>query len=279
MDATELGFEHMLNAFSSFSHAQKCSFLDDVINRCKLSELSYMHGVLNSIIKVDFLANLPHEIQERIIRNLDWASINSCRLVSRSWYSILDNSQSAHLVLMREMGASNYLCSVSRNLEVVKKLYSDVVNIHLSLHTSSGIGTRVIEGHLDRVCALHYSNGFLTSASHDGTARVSKIHNGISFERLIVCTPSASIKLTSSGLISAQFDGKLEHVVLFLLLLNARFFQENCVSNLSETIKTVWTFVDTQHLLIVSISSSTKICWWVAGATVSWLPGSFLKRK
>ena len=199
--------EAALSQFSNSNYRTRCEFLDNLILNCGLPELSYLHGLLQTLIRVDFITLLPFEVRETVFDFLDAKSIYKCKLVSRTWNSTVHESPSAHIVLMKGLGANLIWSQYSRNLQTVKAAYEDVIEAHFSLASSCGISKRSIEGHADRVCALHYANGMLSSCSYDGTARIANLKSGGSFERLIECAPSASIKTIDSGLISAQFNG------------------------------------------------------------------------
>ena len=201
--------EDALQTFIDSSYPARCQFLDQVIHSCGIEELSYLHGVLDELIRVDFVARMPAIVRDKIFDYLDARSIIGCKLVCRSWNAFVCESAAAFTVLMKGLGVNLSSCANTRNLEVVSKLYNDILKAHLSLSSGVGVGSRKIEGHADRVCALNYSSGLLSSCSYDGTARVANLRNGGSFERLVECSPSASIKTIGSGLISAQFDGKL----------------------------------------------------------------------
>ena len=202
--------EHLIFSaadFSRMTYSSKCAFLESLICACRLPELSFISRKLDEVLRIDFLLETPHEVRELIISYLDLDTLSNCRLVCRNWNQFLLESPMAYLVLLRDIGASPVLCGNVRDPALLKKFATEIHEAHLSLHQSSGIRIRTLEGHSDSISALHYKDGMLASASHDGTARVANLLNRISFERLFECPPSASIKLISEGLLSAQFDG------------------------------------------------------------------------
>ena len=203
----QVPLEFNVSDFSRLSYLSKCSFLESLIHACGFSELSYVSRKLDDILRIDFLSEMPEEVRELIIGYLDLNTLWKCRLVCRNWNQILLQSPMAYLVLLRDIGANPVLRQSLRDPFLLRKIATEIHEAHISLYQSSGICIRTLEGHSDSICALHYKNGMLASASHDGTARVANLLHRISFERLFECPPSASIELTSEGLLSAQFDG------------------------------------------------------------------------
>ena len=86
-----------------------------------------MNGVrASSVTKMEeFFSRFPH-LSDKIFANIDHASIEECRLVSKSWKSYLDHSKHIHIRLIQK-NVDSFCCVEESWKDILKKCNSDII--------------------------------------------------------------------------------------------------------------------------------------------------------
>ena len=85
-----------------------------------------MNGVRASVTKMeDFFSRFPH-LSDKIFANIDHASIEECRLVSKSWKSYLDHSKHIQIRLIQK-NVDSFCCVEESWKDILKKSNSDII--------------------------------------------------------------------------------------------------------------------------------------------------------
>ena len=73
----------------------------------------------------DFFSRFPH-LSDKIFANIDHASIEECRLVSKSWKSYLDHSKPIQIRLIQK-NVDSFCCVEESWKDILKKSNSDII--------------------------------------------------------------------------------------------------------------------------------------------------------
>ena len=73
----------------------------------------------------DFFSRFPH-LSDKIFANIDHASIEECRLVSKSWKSYLDHSKHIQIRLIQK-NVDSFCCVEESWKYILKKSNSDII--------------------------------------------------------------------------------------------------------------------------------------------------------
>ena len=85
-----------------------------------------MNGVRASVTKMEeFFSRFPH-LSDKIFANIDHASIEECRLVSKSWKSYLDHSKNIQIRLIQK-NVDSFCCVEESWKDILKKSNSDII--------------------------------------------------------------------------------------------------------------------------------------------------------
>lgn len=82
---------HFWSLFSAAPVKHRNLMLQGILSQCCFPQLSYLAGVINDLIRIDFLVTLPNEISFQILSYLDTASLCKAAQVSRAWKELADD--------------------------------------------------------------------------------------------------------------------------------------------------------------------------------------------
>lgn len=87
---------HVWSIFSAAPSHHRKLMLQGILSQCCFPTLSYISSEVSSLIKIDFISNLPVEISLKILCYLDCASLCNAAQVSRKWKSLADDDRVWH---------------------------------------------------------------------------------------------------------------------------------------------------------------------------------------
>lgn len=77
--------------FSAAPANQRLLMLQGIVSTCCMPQLSFLASAVEPLLKIDFLAVLPHEISLKILASLDATSLCHAAQVSRTWKHLADD--------------------------------------------------------------------------------------------------------------------------------------------------------------------------------------------
>ncbi|KAI5307264.1 hypothetical protein KEM56_001558 [Ascosphaera pollenicola] len=89
--ADQQSMAHFWSLFSAAPFKHRNLMLQGILSQCCFPQLSYLAGVIDDLIRIDFLVTLPNEISFQILSYLDTASLCKAAQVSRAWRELADD--------------------------------------------------------------------------------------------------------------------------------------------------------------------------------------------
>ncbi len=89
--------------YQKLSDDQRVAALDHLIAISPSSHLYHLSTKLNSLLKRDFIANLPPELSFHILRYLDPDTLCHCCLVSSKWNDVISSCDEAWKTACRKV--------------------------------------------------------------------------------------------------------------------------------------------------------------------------------
>lgn len=87
---------HVWSIFSAAPHHHRELILRGLLSQCCFPQLSFVLQEVGLMIKIDFIATLPHEIALKILCYLDCRSLCNAAQVSRKWKLLADDDRVWH---------------------------------------------------------------------------------------------------------------------------------------------------------------------------------------
>lgn len=87
---------HCWSIFSAAPAHQRRLILQGLLSQCCFPTLSFVNSEVNSLIRIDFILNLPIEISLKILCYLDCASLCNAAQVCRKWKVLADDDRVWH---------------------------------------------------------------------------------------------------------------------------------------------------------------------------------------
>jgi F-box/WD-40 domain protein MET30 len=89
--ADQSAISHIWSIFSAAPANQRLLILQGIISTCCMPQLSFLASAVQPLLRIDFLAVLPHEISLKILSHLDAKSLCHAAQVSRTWKHLADD--------------------------------------------------------------------------------------------------------------------------------------------------------------------------------------------
>ncbi|EGV64161.1 SCF complex F-box protein MET30 [Yamadazyma tenuis ATCC 10573] len=87
---------HVWSIFSAAPNQYRRLILQGILSQCCFPTLSFVSSEVSSLIRIDFIANLPVEISLKILCYLDCASLCNAAQVCKKWKSLADDDRVWH---------------------------------------------------------------------------------------------------------------------------------------------------------------------------------------
>lgn len=87
---------HCWSIFSAAPNHQRRLILQGLLSQCCFPTLSFINSEVSSLIRIDFILNLPVEISLKILCYLDCASLCNAAQVCQKWKSLADDDRVWH---------------------------------------------------------------------------------------------------------------------------------------------------------------------------------------
>ncbi|KAI9285448.1 quinon protein alcohol dehydrogenase-like superfamily [Umbelopsis sp. AD052] len=89
--ADQNAIAHIWSMFSAAPANQRLLMLQGIVSTCCMPQLSFLASAVEPLLKIDFLAVLPHEVSLKILSHLDAKSLCHAAQVSRTWKHLADD--------------------------------------------------------------------------------------------------------------------------------------------------------------------------------------------
>ncbi|RCH86194.1 hypothetical protein CU097_008324 [Rhizopus azygosporus] len=87
---------HIWSIFSAAPPDQRILILRGLLSTCCMPQLSFLYNAIKPLVRIDFLAILPHEISLKIFSYLDAKSLCTAAQVSQAWKELADDEAVWH---------------------------------------------------------------------------------------------------------------------------------------------------------------------------------------
>ena len=168
----EAEFQRWLQAtqdtFSSLSSTQKNTSLDALIAACPAAQLYHLSRHLEVLLHRDFLAHLPREIVHYLLQYIPPETLLRCCRVSHNWNDVITNCGEVWREACMKVGVSQTALTCTLQAAEYKQLYLSACHQQQRLKDGTGLETKLLKGHEDRVMAMYYHQGRLATGKYPG---------------------------------------------------------------------------------------------------------------
>lgn len=201
---------HVWSIFSAAPRQHRSLILQGLLSQCCFPQLSLISQEVSSLIKIDFISNLPYELSLKILCYLDCTSLCNAAQVSKRWKTLADDDRVWHhmceqhidrkcpncgwgLPLMHMKKAREYNATLEkkRKIEEVeepckavkrqrrpwKLVYSERFTVERNWRKGS-YKIMNFKGHTDGVTCLQFNNDIMITGSYDTTLKIWNCHTG-----------------------------------------------------------------------------------------------------
>ncbi|KAL1919079.1 uncharacterized protein VTP21DRAFT_2460 [Calcarisporiella thermophila] len=98
------------SVFSASPAPYRLLILKGLLAQCCFPQLSFIHGTVPSLLRVDFIAYLPHELSLKILSYLDAKSLCQAARVSQTWKQLADDDCVWHLMCKQHIDKKCIRC-------------------------------------------------------------------------------------------------------------------------------------------------------------------------
>ena len=186
--------------YQSLSDAEKIQTLDQLIECSHSAQLCHLHTKLSCFLMRDFLSLLPRELAHHLLFYLDVKTLLVCSQVSRAWNNIISNCEERWKLACIKNGFT---------LELQKCGYKDLWQksraVICGINDQSAVESVLLFGHTDRVMAIYYHNGKLSTGSDDHFVRLWDCETGQCIKIFRTHTV-ADLKFNDEILLTGSFD-------------------------------------------------------------------------
>ncbi|KAG1297618.1 hypothetical protein G6F66_002448 [Rhizopus arrhizus] len=112
---------HIWSIFSAAPPDQRLLILRGLLSTCCMPQLSFLYNAIKPLVRIDFMAILPHEITLKIFSYLDAKSLCTAAQVSHTWKEVADDEAVWHRMCEQHIDKKCTKCGWGLPLLNVKK--------------------------------------------------------------------------------------------------------------------------------------------------------------
>lgn len=129
--ADQQGIAHVWSLFSAAPSKHRNLMLQGILAQCCFPQLSFISSSVRNLLKIDFLAALPHELSFKILSFLDTTSLCKAAQVSRKWRLLADDDVVWHKMCEQHIDRKCTKCGWGLPLLEQKRLRAEKRQIQL----------------------------------------------------------------------------------------------------------------------------------------------------